>query len=99
MIRLALISFYRLSEEECRGAEEDLRQWFDRLARRSGNGQTPARLLRTSLLSAACQYGRSFQLWKTRSGELLDPDLKRVLALEPEEVSEGLYRRLEKDEP
>ena len=24
----------------------------------------PVKLLRISLLSAACQYGRSFQLWK-----------------------------------
>ena len=24
----------------------------------------PAKMLRISLLSAACQYGRSFQLWK-----------------------------------
>jgi hypothetical protein len=97
MIRFALVSFYRLTEEEARGAEDDLRHWFSRLVRRSGASQAPARLLRTSLVSAACQYGRSFQLWKSRSGEPVDPELSAILAREPDEVSETLYRKFDED--
>jgi hypothetical protein len=97
LIRFALVSFYRLTEEEARGAEEDLRNWFSRLARRSGANQPPERLLRTSLVSAACQYGRSFQLWKSRSGEPIDAELTKILAREPEEVSESLHRKFEED--
>jgi hypothetical protein len=91
------VSFYRLTEEEARGAEEDLAEWFGRLVRRSGQGQTPSRLLRTSLVSAACQYARSFQLWKSRAGESLDSDLVEILAREPEEVSESVYRKFDGD--
>jgi hypothetical protein len=97
MIHFALVSFYRLTEEEARGAEEDLLEWFGRLVRRSGIGQTPAGLLRTSLVSAACQYGRSFQLWKSRAGESIDSELSKVLAREPEEVSEILYRKFDEE--
>ncbi len=64
VIHSALVSYYRLTENEASGAEEDLLMWFQRLARRGGSGQMPAKLMRLSLLSAACQYGRSFQLWK-----------------------------------
>ncbi|HEY1252991.1 MAG TPA: hypothetical protein VGH97_17550 [Thermoanaerobaculia bacterium] len=97
IIRFALVSFYRLTDEEARGAEEDLRLWFSRLVRRSGGGPAPERLLRTSLVSAACQYGRSFQLWKSRSGGPVDPELRAILAREPEEVSETLYRKFDED--
>src|SRR6185436_6492530 len=62
VIHSALVSYYRLTDEEARGAEEDLFIWFQRLSRRGGH--MPERMLRISLLSATCQYGRSFQLWK-----------------------------------
>jgi hypothetical protein len=99
VIHSALVSYYRLSEEEARGAEEDLRMWFQRLGRRGGSAHMPAKMLRLSLLSAACQYGRSFQLWKL--GGKLSPDttLNDVLAREPEEVATDLDLRFEQETP
>ncbi len=95
VIHSALVSYYRLSEEEARGAEEDLLMWFQRLGRRGGSGHMPAKMLRLSLLSAACQYGRSFQLWKLGGGQSPDADLNEALAREPDEVAVDLDRRFE----
>ena len=55
----------------------------------------PAKMLRLSLLSAACQYGRSFQLWKLGGGQSPDASLNEALAREPEEVAMDLDRRFE----
>jgi alkanesulfonate monooxygenase SsuD/methylene tetrahydromethanopterin reductase-like flavin-dependent oxidoreductase (luciferase family) len=96
-IRFALVSSYCLSEEEARGAEEDLSAWFERLARRGGVGQIPVKLLRMSLLSAACQYGRSFQLWKLGGEQSVDAQLNEVLAREPDDVAATLDRRFEEE--
>jgi len=95
VIRAALVSAYRLTEQEVKGAEEDLRLWFWRLARRGSAPRTPDKVLRISLLSAACQYGRSYQLWKLRGGESTDAELNAVLAKEPEEVATDLDRRFD----
>jgi hypothetical protein len=92
VIHSALVSNYRLSEEEARGAEEDLRMWFERLGRRGGSGHMPAKMLRLSLLSAACQYGRSFQLWKLGGRQSPDASLNDLLAREPEEIATDLDR-------
>jgi hypothetical protein len=97
VIRSALVSYYRLTEEEARGAEEDLLVWFQRLARRGSAQQVPPRLLRISLLSAACQYGRSFQLWKLGGEQSNDEGLRDLLALEPDEVAVDLERRFEEE--
>jgi predicted Zn-dependent protease len=97
VIHSALKSYYRLTEEEARGAEEDLLMWFQRLARRGGSGQMPAKLLRLSLLSAACQYGRSFQLWKLGGEQSADSELNELLSREPDEVAVELDRRVEKE--
>ena len=94
VIHSALVSYYRLSEEEARGAEEDLLMWFHRLGRRGGSGHMAAKMLRLSLLSAACQYGRSFQLWKLGGSASADSELNDLLAREPEEVAMDLERRL-----
>ena len=53
----------------------------------------PGKMLRLSLLSAACQYGRSFQLWKLGGKRSLDEGLNDVLAREPEEFATDLDRR------
>ena len=95
VIHSALVSYYRLTEEEARGAEEDLYIWFQRLARRGGAGQMPPKLLRISLLSAACQYGRSFQLWKLGGEESADRELAALLAREPDEVAGDLDRHFD----
>ena len=97
IVRSALVSYYRLTEEEARGAEEDLWAWFQRLARRGSAQQIPARLLRVSLLSAACQYGRSFQLWKLGGEQSGDDELNHLLTMEPDEVAGDLERRFEED--
>ncbi len=97
VIHSALVSYYRLSEEEARGAEEDLFTWFQRLCRRGGAGQMPVKLLRISLLSAACQYGRSFQLWKLGGEQSGDTDLNAILSREPDDVASDLDRRFEED--
>lgn len=95
VIHSALVSYYRLTDEDARGAEEDLFVWFQRLSRRGGAGHTSPRLLRISLLSAACQYGRSFQLWKLGGEESPDRDLNDLLAREPDEVAGDLDRRFD----
>lgn len=97
VIHSALVSYYRLNEDEARGAEEDLYVWFQRLARRGGAGQMPAKLLRISLLSAACQYGRSFQLWKLGGEQSADASLNDVLSREPDEVAGDLDRRFKEE--
>jgi hypothetical protein len=99
VIHSALVSYYRLSEDEARGAEEDLRIWFERLARRGGSGQMPPKLLRISLLSAACQYGRSFQLWKLGGEQSSDDELNNALSREPDDVATDLERRFEEERP
>lgn len=97
IIHSALVSYYRLTEEEATGAEEDLLVWFQRLSRRGGSAPMPGKLLRLSLLSAACQYGRSFQLWKLGGDASEDPELNALLSREPEDVAGDLDRRLEED--
>jgi hypothetical protein len=57
----------------------------------------PGKLLRISLLSAACQYGRSFQLWKLGGDVSSDPDLNAALSREPDEVASDLERRFEEE--
>lgn len=93
VIHSALVSDYRLTDDEARGAEEDLLVWFQRLSRRGGH--MPERMLRISLLSATCQYGRSFQLWKLGGAPSDDASLNALLSREPDEVAAELDRRLE----
>lgn len=97
VIHSALVSYYCLTDEDAKGAEEDLYVWFQRLTRRGGARQMPVKLLRISLLSAACQYGRSFQLWKLGGEQSGDQDLNDALSREPEEVANDLDRRFEED--
>ena len=73
--------------------------WFQRLGRRGGAGHMPAKMLRLSLLSAACQYGRSFQLWKLGGKPSPDKSLNDVLSREPEEVATDLDLRFGKEAP
>ena len=54
-------------------------------------------MLRLSLLSAACQYGRSFQLWKLGGEQSPDASLNELLAREPDEVATDLDRRFEEE--
>src|SRR5262249_6197320 len=94
-VRSTLRTYYRLTEDEVRGAEEDLHVWFRRLARRQT--PPPATVLQIALLSAACQYGRSFQLWKLRGGPSPDSGLNDVLARQPEDLARDIQQRFDKD--
>lgn len=94
VIHSTLENYYRLTEREARDAERDLLVWFHRFARRSGVSQTAVRSLRLSLLLAACQYGRSFQLWKATKSEG-DQKLASALAREPRELATELAARLD----
>jgi len=95
VIHSTLVSDYRLTEDEARGAEEDLLVWFQRLSRRGGH--MPERMMRVSLLSATCQYGRSFQLWKLGGSASDDTSLNELLAREPDEVASEIDRKFEGD--
>jgi hypothetical protein len=95
IIRATLLQEYRLTDDEASGAEEDLLVWFLRLSRRSSGPQMPLRSLRLALLSAACQYGRSLQMWKLGGKRSRDAELNRVLSREPEEIAMDLDGRHE----
>lgn len=97
VIRTTLLSYYRLTVEETVGAEEDLLVWFVRLAKRGGAPQMSGRALRLSLLSAACQYGRSLQMWKLGGQASPDESLNRVLTREPDELATDLQGQLDEE--
>lgn len=94
LIRTTLRSSYCLTEEETRGAEEDLHTWFLRLARR-GPSPPPPKVLQTALLSAACEYGRSYQVWKLGGERSSDQRLNEVLARKPEDVARDAQNRFD----
>jgi hypothetical protein len=96
VIHSTLEGFYRLNQREARDAEHDLFVWFHRFARRIGNVQVPVRSMKLSLLLAACQYGRSLQLWK-QEGAGRDESLARALEREPRDLASELVSRLDRD--
>lgn len=96
-IHSTLSTYYRLNAEETAGAVEDLLVWFLRLARRGGGPQMPLKALRLTLLSAACQYGRSLQMWKLAGQPSPDEALNRVLSREPEELALDLQSHLDEE--
>jgi hypothetical protein len=96
VIHSALEEYYRLSQREARDAEHDLFVWFHRYARRIGNAEIPVRSMRLSLLLAACQYGRSLQLWK-QEGSATDESLARALEREPRDLASELVARLDRE--
>ena len=95
VIHSAFQGYYRLSEKESREAEGELSMWFHRYARRSGIAQAPVRSLTLSLFLAACQYGRSLQIWKSE-GQDADENLARALAREPGDHASELADRHER---
>lgn len=97
VIRSALVGYYRLSVEEAGEAENDLRVWFTRLARRAGAAQMPVKTLRIALLSAACQYGLSFQIWKLGGSRAQDEALNTILTRTPTDVAGDLAARLDEE--
>ena len=57
------------------------------------------RVLRASLLSAACQYARSFQLWKLGGAASDDRNLSKLLSLSPDQVAVDLEGTLGEKKP
>ncbi|HEY2796350.1 MAG TPA: hypothetical protein VGK26_00550 [Thermoanaerobaculia bacterium] len=96
LIRWTLRSYYRLTETEAAGAEEDLRAWFHRLVRR-GASPPSAQILEVSLVSAACQYGRSLQLWKLHGEKSRDESLNILLSRQPDDVARDLRHRFDSE--
>ncbi len=94
VIHAALVSFYRLMEEEAEGFEETLRIWFDRMARRNASQTTPPGELRAQLLFVACKYARAFQIARYKGIEPADERFTMALAQTPEEVAHELLRRI-----
>lgn len=97
VIHSTLVEYYKLGSEDALEAENDLRVWFLRLVRRGGSGQMPVNTLRVSLLSAACQYGRSFQIWKLGGHPSRDDRLNQILSREPQDLASDLALRLEEE--
>jgi hypothetical protein len=97
VIHYALATYYRMTEEESGNAERDLYVWFHRLARRGGTRVMPVRALRVALLSAACQYGRSFRIWKLGGTFSADDQLNTLLQREPAEVAGDLEQQFRGD--
>lgn len=73
-IRSSLVQASCLSEEAASDVARDLRVWFLRLARRGGSEQIPVKSLRSSLLHAACNYGRTSRAWEV-GRSVVDEDL------------------------
>lgn len=97
VIHSTLEGYYRLSQREARDAEHDLFVWFHRYARRVGNAEVPVRSMKLSLLLAACQYGRSLQLWKQEGSETEDESLAAALEREPRDIASELVARLDRE--
>ena len=96
LIRWTLRSYYRLTEAESAGAEEDLRAWFQRLVRR-GTSPPSSQILEVALISAACQYGRSLQLWNLHGQPSRDESLNVLLARQPDDVARDVRQRFDSE--
>jgi len=94
VIHAALVSFYRLMEEEAEAFEETLAIWFERMARRSASQTTPPSELRAQLLYVACKYARAFQIARYKGIEPADERFTMALAQMPDEVAHELLRRI-----
>jgi hypothetical protein len=88
LIRWTLGSYYQLTE--------DLRAWFHRLVRRGTSPPSP-QLLEVALVSAACQYGRSLQLWKLHGQPSRDENLNTLLARQPDDVARDIRQRFDSE--
>ena len=95
LLHSILVIHYRFTEEHARDAEADLECWFERMARRSGQG--PARL-REALIAASCEYARSTQQWRLDGKGSGDPRFDRFLARDSREVAREIARKADSNE-
>jgi hypothetical protein len=97
IIRLALVTLYRVPVVDAANLESELLVWFDRLRRRAGAATTAA-TLRGQLVSMACRVAHIY--WTGKLGEAGSGDrrVERTLALGPEVVATELEARLSEKE-
>jgi len=93
-IHATLVVFYRFMEEEAEAFENTLRIWFERMARRNANAQTPVAELRAQLLYVACKYARAFQIARFKTIEPSEEQFTMALARAPEEVAADVLSKI-----
>jgi len=96
LIETTLRREFRLPMEHARAVEEDIGLWFSRFALRPGSGR--AGVLRTQLFSATCEAGRRYWQWRLGGAPVVDHQIRRVLAREPEEMAKELEEKLRQRE-
>jgi hypothetical protein len=93
LIHIALVSHYRLSEQEATELEKDLFVWFRRFCYRPG---ASPRENRPFLLVASCQFAREYQKYVVGTGmRTSDEHLASILEREPADVAHDFSRSLQ----
>ncbi len=93
LIHIALVSHYRLVEQEATELEKDLFVWFRRFCYRPG---ASPRENRPFLLVACCQFAREYQKYVVGTGARpSDPQLDVILSREPADVAHDFSRSLQ----
>jgi hypothetical protein len=96
LIETTLRREFRLPREHARAVEEDIGLWFSRFALRPGSGK--AEVLRTQLFYATCAAGRRYWQWRLGGAPVVDHQVRRALAREPEEMAKELEEKLRQRE-
>jgi hypothetical protein len=93
LVHIALVSHYRLSEQEATELEKDLFVWFRRFCYRPG---ASPRENRPYLLVACCQFAREYQKYVVGTGmRTSDEQLASILEREPADVAHDFSRSLQ----
>ena len=93
LIHIALVSHYRLVEQEATELEKDLFVWFRRFCYRPGASPKENRPF---LLVACCQFAREYQKYIVGTGvRESDPQLDMILSREPADVAHDFSRSLQ----
>jgi hypothetical protein len=92
LIETTLRRDFRLPREHARAAEEDIGLWFSRFALRPGSGKVE--VLRMQLFCATCEAGRRYWQSRLSGAPVVDHQVRRALAREPEEMARELEEKL-----
>lgn len=93
LIHIALVSHYRLVEQEATELEKDLFVWFRRFCYRPGASPKENR---PYLLVACCQFAREYQKYVVGTGvRESDEQLDQILKREPADVAHDFSRSLQ----
>jgi hypothetical protein len=93
IVHVALITLYRVPPADAAHLEAELLIWFDRLRRRPGAPPTLA-ILRTQLVSMACEVAHMYWTGQLEQTRLSDNRVERTLQLGPKVVAMELESRL-----